>query len=341
MCYNYEVINFISTNNMFYRGILHQALKLTWKNKYLWFFGLFAAALGNTGAFNIFMRTFTGDSGAGFSEFWAGVKETGLLSGQGVTGFVAAFREFPLAMTVVLFVSLLLLALVIFMVWLANVSQAALVNNAGLLIGKKGNETGISEGVVVGSRKFWPVFGLNLLTTAVVALVYFLISTSAWLFPSGFILTNIFYGATFVVLLSCVMAFSFLVKYSIAYVVLRNKGLSEALLDGWRLFKNNWLISLEMAFVLFFINFVVTIVILVTITAMAIPFALLFYVLFNSGFVFGFMVVLAIGLLFYVSMAVLGGSILSTFQISAWTGLFMELESTGGVSKLVRVFNKK
>ncbi len=32
-----------------YRDILGQSLKSAWHNKYLWFFGLFAALLGNAG----------------------------------------------------------------------------------------------------------------------------------------------------------------------------------------------------------------------------------------------------------------------------------------------------
>ena len=37
----------------FYRNILKQAWKITWRNKYLWWLGIFAALLGNGGEFEI------------------------------------------------------------------------------------------------------------------------------------------------------------------------------------------------------------------------------------------------------------------------------------------------
>ena len=44
-----------------YRNILSQAWKITWRSKYLWFFGLFAALLGNGGELEIVFRGFDGD----------------------------------------------------------------------------------------------------------------------------------------------------------------------------------------------------------------------------------------------------------------------------------------
>jgi hypothetical protein len=38
-----------------YRSILKRAWEISWKFKYLWFFGLFAALLGNGGEFEIIL----------------------------------------------------------------------------------------------------------------------------------------------------------------------------------------------------------------------------------------------------------------------------------------------
>ena len=43
-----------------YRDVLSQAWKNTWQNKYLWFFGLFAALLGGWGDLEIVFRGLNG-----------------------------------------------------------------------------------------------------------------------------------------------------------------------------------------------------------------------------------------------------------------------------------------
>jgi len=46
-------------------------------------------------------------------------------------------------------------------------------------------------------------------------------------------------------------------------------------------------------------------------------------------------------LILFILIVVLVGSVLTTFQIASWTGLFIELINKGAVSKIVRVFEKK
>ena len=69
-------------------------------------------------------------------------------------------------------------------------------------------------------------------------------------------------------------------KYAIAYVVIKGSGFVEAVKLGWQLFVKNWLVSLEMAFILFFINFAVGFGLLLLFLISAGPFlflALVFY----------------------------------------------------------------
>ena len=42
-----------------YRKVLKQALFITWRAKFLWIFGFFAALLGNGGAYEILFRSFS------------------------------------------------------------------------------------------------------------------------------------------------------------------------------------------------------------------------------------------------------------------------------------------
>ena len=45
-----------------YRNILKQSWQTTWRNKYLWFFGIFAVFLGNAGEYKILSYSLSGDN---------------------------------------------------------------------------------------------------------------------------------------------------------------------------------------------------------------------------------------------------------------------------------------
>jgi hypothetical protein len=48
-----------------YRSIFRQAWAITWQYKYLWFFGFFAALLGNGGEYEILSKGLRGDMSQG------------------------------------------------------------------------------------------------------------------------------------------------------------------------------------------------------------------------------------------------------------------------------------
>jgi hypothetical protein len=63
--------------------------------------------------------------------------------------------------------------------------------------------------------------------------------------------------------------------------------------------------------------------------------------LIKFGLFFNFWVLMVLAFVILLMVIFLIGSVLATFQISSWTGLFIELIGRGGVSKLVRMFDKK
>ena len=106
---------------------------------------------------------------------------------------------------------------------------------------------------------------------------------------------------------------------------------------GWSLFINNWLISLEMAIVLFLASFLVGLIVILLLLILAVPFAFLALALnYLTSFV-GFWLVVILALIIFITIIVISGAMLTTFQISAWTGLFVELSGAGGTSKLIRI----
>ena len=150
----------------FYRTILKQSWDLTWRNKYLWWFGIFAALLGNGGEFEILFNNAGGNPGQALFPSWQRVAATGVFNRSTLSNIGELFKNDSLNMMIVLITCLIILAIFIFLVWLVVVAQAALVNNSAAIIKQKKHNS--KEGWASGVLNFWPVLGLNVLVKAVI-----------------------------------------------------------------------------------------------------------------------------------------------------------------------------
>jgi hypothetical protein len=323
-----------------YRDILGQAVKSTWKNKYLWFFGLFAAFLGNAGEFEIIFRGFN-KSSYPLIPGMEGITQSGLFSWQGIKGAGNLIQTDPLSLFIALGVLLLVLAIGLFFLWLAICSQAALVHSSARIRNNKTHSLKASLGV--GMAKFWPVLGMNVVMRILMYALFSILSLPIILLSTklGIISISLLYLVSFVVFVVFVVVFSFIIKYAIAFTVIKDLNFVSAIKQGWKLFIKNWLVSLEMAFLLFFINFIVGAGIILLFLIISIPFFFMAYMFAAFQLFFSFWLIVLLALIAYVVFIALTGSFLSAFQINTWTGLFMELVSRGGVSKLVRIFSKE
>ncbi|MCK5062134.1 hypothetical protein KAR28_06340 [Candidatus Parcubacteria bacterium] len=323
-----------------YRDILGQSLKSAWRNKYLWFFGLFAALLGNAGEFELLFRGFNGKTGT----FFPGLErlgETGIFSLQIFKSLAQLSRQDPFSLFLALGVLLLIVLVSLFLLWMSVTSQVALVHSAGKIRANKNHN--FKESLNVGIKKFWPVFGLNIIFKIAVYALFIILSLPiiSSLGKVDFALSSSLYIVSFVLFIPVSMIFSFIIKYAIAFVVIKEAGFLQAIKQGWKLFVKNWLVSLEMAFLLFFINFLVGAALILVFLIVSIPFFFMALVFAKLSFLFNFWAMVMIATMIYIIFIVLTGSFLSAFQVTSWTGLFIELVSRGGVSKLVRVFGKE
>lgn len=322
-----------------YRGIIKQALDITWKSKYLWFFGLFAALLGNGGEYEILFRALAGNFNNDFFAGFRAIAQTGVFSMQGLRNLADLLVTQPLSVIISILVLVIFLALFAFVIWLVNVSQAALVNNTLSKIDNK--KVSFREALDSGISKFWPVFGFNfiskLITIASLAVISFIVLLGNNL---GSAMSIIIY--TFVVLLfiPIAMSFSFIVKYGIGYTVINDVKFAEAFQSGLNLFKKNWLISLEMAFILYFLNIVIALLFIIVVIVLATPFALLAFIASASSMTGMFLFIMSFGIITFFAFLIVTGSLVATFQVSAWTSLFIELIGKGAKSKLVRMFTR-
>ena len=320
----------------FYRNILKQAWVLTKNNKYLWWFGAFAALLGNGGELEILFNNVGGDPGQALFPAWQRIFSTGIFSGHTLANIGNLFRQDTLNIIFVLVACLLALAVCLFLIWLVIVSQAAVVNNSAAVIKQKKHT--LRDGLDSGILNFWPVLALNIIIKAVIYTLLVVISLPA-IFYQGNFNSNLFYIIALVIIVPVTIILSFIMKYAVAYVVINKSKVEPAIKKSWRLFKENWLISFEMAIILFIINLLVGLAIILAILVLAVPFLFLGLIFYYSFSVVGSWLIVILAFTSFLFIIVLAGAALAVFQISSWTGLFLEIDKKSVTSKLVRMVN--
>ncbi len=311
-----------------YRQILKKAWLITRKFRYLWPLGIFAAFLGNGGEYQVLFKQMNDVSYQ---------SDTILVWKNNLNAFLPTL---DLNSGKVLLVSLSLLISLIILIaflWLVISSLAGLIKGAAAADKEERFKARIL--IKEGSKKFWPILGLNIIAKVIVYGILILIlaplmlATFAQNNSAGNFLVILL---TFLIFIPLTIIVSLITKYASAEVVLKNEQLWASFKKGWRLFSNNWLISLEMAFVIFVINIVI-----------GLGFVLFSLILFAPFFFFGIVYTISSPSLFnsliYISLTLLliasvfVGALLATFQISSWTLLYLKLTSGAKVySKIVR-----
>lgn len=323
----------------FYRVLLKKSWEILKRYKFLWFFGIFAAIMGNGGEIQILLRTSDivpnlPTNLEGWREFLAVYSPTDVMN-----NIALAFRTQP---SVAIPIFLLIVVLLLFLLWLVMVSQASLVHSIARIQANKSVD--FRTTLSAGKKKFWPVFLLNFLTRfilygslVILALpfsVLVLLNSESAVGMFGVVLLS------FLIAVPIAMIVNFVLKYAIAYVVIDHCGPMDAFLKAVRMFWRNWLVSLEMAVILFAINIAVGIGLVIALFFLVVPFlaaAVLFAyvqsaVLLNAA--------LIIGIISFFALTIIVGAWLATFQFSNWTLLFLELKKGKGYSKLMRLAAK-
>ncbi len=322
-----------------YRSILKQAWSISWNNKYLWFFGLFAslAVAGGSLEYQFLTQGMTQGMIDGSYQNLNGLLAMRDLLHNTWLGLADLINQNFIVIINTLTILLLTLTLISVFIWLAISSQAALIDSVKKIIipKKKINLASIRDGLTTGSQHFWSVLSLNILIKILISFSFFIISL-----PLLFMVLSdnysfvVAYIILFVILVPVAVSLSLIVKYAISCRVLENKSITKSLDAAWNLFKNNWLISLEIAIVLFVISFFSSLIIIISISILFLP-LLWFGIVFSITWLIFLMIFLAI------VVAALFGSLFTTFQITTWTSLYLKLKENKVRAKLERIFQKK
>lgn len=314
-----------------YRTILKKSWHLAKERRSLWFLGFLSIALASGGEYNIIANALGRDTLAGVNSvasIYGGRPSANSL----VNHLGEVLRVSPEAFLWLIFLLLIVAGAFIFLLYIAVNSQCTLVrSSAKALSGKAKNSLDFKKEWQESKRNFWPVLSVDILMKAVVTGLFFIIGLPLlfMIINNGFLVSFAF-SLLFVLLIPLSFAAALVGKYAIMYNLLSGLNFSRSVAAAWRLFKRNWLLSLEISFILFAINF------LAGFAVIAIAYCLIMLPLMIPPFLFFLMAnfILAFGIM------VISGSVINVFQTAAWAEIFLRLQDGQAKSKIERLLAK-
>ncbi|MBI5077398.1 hypothetical protein HZB94_03375 [Candidatus Falkowbacteria bacterium] len=322
----------------FYRLIFKRAFVISWKNKWLWIFGFFAAVIGNGSVYEALLRGFSNLSQGGtIFDTLREYAESGVLGMVSLTKLSALWQTDASAFAINIFTILLLLCVLAILISFGVIGQGGVLE--GVIRTAENKKISFKENLKVGLARFWPILELNVIMKVVALGILFLIIylVSMVVFESA-ALNLVLYTLSFIVFLVFGIIIYFVTIYAVAYAVLREQGAFDALKSAWRLFKRHVLLNLEMGIMLFVLNVAVALAFFIAMFIVLSPFFMLYFLWLFAGGLIGPKIILALIMIIFLVAMVLVGAWWSTLQLGVWAILFEELAVKGGKSKIIRVF---
>lgn len=311
-----------------YREVIKKSLNICWKNKWLWFYGFFASALGSGLAYEVFWKSFSNlgvvgeNSGSYLPQIF------------GKISFFESFRVWGLPWSIIL-TGLVLVIICLAVVFVAVVSYGALIYAVKKI--SKGKAE-FKESLKAGLKNFWYILGYAAFGKIITYVLIFIASLPlGWYLASGGILAFTVYFLIFIVTVAASLVVTFLTVYASAGRVVLGEDFWESIKNGFAVFKRHWLVSLEMTVALFLLNIAAAMLLATAMIFLSVPFFILFLGAYLLNSSFAFWVVLVLALLVFGLATVLAGSFVSAFNLTSWTVLYFRIVDDTAVSKLVRL----
>ena len=300
---------------MNYGDLLSEAFRITWRNRFLWFFGFFVGGA----SFNLPSTNFGGQRGVPFGPTSGPLRWVS----ENLILFLVA-------------VGVVVLALVLVFLVLAMISHGALAESVAAL--HRGEPRRFGPAWRTGASYFWRVIwlkGLFFLMALGLALLIFLPTTLGVIavFVStesvGLRVLSVVLGVLFVLalLILIFLPFAIVNQFALRELVLGGRRVMDSIGGGFGLFRRNigrsllaWLVQLGVMLGLGIAMLVVIIILAVILVGPAVA-------LFAADQITAAVVVGVIGgLLFLIPVLVISGA-LSAFNHAYWTLAYLQLTS--------------
>jgi len=320
-----------------YRPILRAALSVTTRFKTLWLLGFLAAFLGMGGEYEFIFNQYSNVSGGEWNGLDSFLQFGGASSQDVLAALTAAVKDLSLA---TIFALLLFLGFLFILGAIVVVAQGALV--AGIAQAKETGRVKISAALLAGYKSLWSILAIlistRLLAFFVLAVVGLPLISLLLFLDESFVSSGA--GLIFFVLAIPLFILSSLVaKFAIAYRVIVKEKWRGALTKALVLFADHWLITIELALIIFLINIITAVLFVVVALFLSIPFILLGIVVADLSYVVILKTLVTSALILFLLILLLLGSALSCFQNSVWTLLFLKIKDKPHAPKLLRVIH--
>lgn len=312
-----------------YRDVLSAAWEHTIQRPGLWIFGFFATLVfGVSGEFDRYLRYMNALVTDGH-----GLNIKSWLDGVWIEIAISVYQQLVagnVGMWCLLGITVLSVMIVL---WLMGVSVGALVHSA------RHKTESFNEAFMAGLKHWEQLLALFISTylvvgigsLSVVVLILNLMAEASY--EQVELVIVLVAGLVFVPL---VIVVSLLVRLTSMSVVLDNAHIGAAVHKAWKLFREQWLVIVEMAIISFVVTTAASFVLLLCLIMIFLPYiislsvsnAVVNFLLLQNAVVYGQWIFLALSLF--------TAAILSTWQWSAWTLLFDALRTNKLESTLVK-----
>ncbi|MBT4153180.1 MAG: hypothetical protein HOE53_00865 [Candidatus Magasanikbacteria bacterium] len=319
-----------------YRSALSHGWNIFWDHKLLWLFGFFAAFLGQMGLLDIITQLNLAPKQYTMYEPISNLPEI-------IAFIIATVKALPWdagSMVWSLWLLIFFGGAALLLVFVSVTSQGALIHGIGQsLKGRKKKHIDVSKAWHAGTGHFWRLFFLHIAKKVSLFTVMVIAGLAAYSYGmSGAPLdAGLFYAALILAVAVGVIT-SFLLIYAAGYVVIEEYSFGEAIKAAWALFKDHWLVSLEVAAIMVLVNILFAIVsaavFLLFVGEMAIILA--GSLVLSAGALYTGMLIF--GSLLFATCLAFFGSLLTVFSTSTWMYLFATMHKKGMKSRIHHTF---
>lgn len=293
------------SENINYFNIFKKAWEITWRNRYLWWFGLLIALGG--GGFNF-------NYGLNNGEWKKDEKTFRVLS-----DFFQQFSGWIIAGASLIFIFIIILAVI------RIISRAGLISSIDNI--QNNRKSSFKAGFKKGINCFWKIFLSSLVVNLFVLGVFLILLLPAvYLFLiKSFILGTITSACAIFIFIPIVILACFIRKYSHFYIVISELSVMSALDSAYRLFKKNIYSSAVMALLFLPIGIILAAAMLALFFSLGLfllAIGMLFYAAFSK---IGVFIVAALGVLVLIAIFLAMSSVYQVFFHAAWILFFKEI----------------
>lgn len=319
---------FVFMHEPTFRQALSRSWQLVAHKKSLWIFGLLSALIGQMG-----LSDFVGMMYKTSSQNFKPYNFSLLLE------FINTFNWHRVSVILLtLWLLGILLVLFIAVIFVATSARGAIIAYA-IHWYKKDSILPLEEAWKKGVKKVLPLLSVTVIGRGIQLVVIYLFALiSLKLVQIGSLSTSLLFILVAGFSLFIALMVEAVSIYTSGYLMLENKSLKKSFTNGWELFLNHLVVSLELGIVLVLTSAIFLGIVVYGSFVAFMPSLLMWIVAGATGlkFLIGFGVYTGVAI--YVAMVLVVAGIYNAFVTSSWMYLFMKMHHEGVASRVIHFF---